>query len=341
MTDRAAPLVTTLSVLAFLGWLAVASDGGRDAIAARTDPLDGRSDAPLREPVSACALPVGWYVADVDPRFGAPRDSVSTAVLKATEMWEEGAGRELFAERRDGEGIPVRLIYDHRQARTDERVREEGLVRRQDESLALETADLARAWEEQHDARASYLAEHAELAEAVIEHNVAVRGWNERGGAPERVAVELTGEGERLRRVEERLAVAARRLQREEDALRDAELELTERITARNAEAGRLARTYGRVAVESGAYLGSAGGGPPGREGAYREIRVFRFQGGDELVGVLAHELGHAMGLGHVDEEGALMHGLHGRSRSEGGPRPLHSADVAALEARCGWSTSR
>jgi CxxC motif-containing protein (DUF1111 family) len=57
-------------------------------------------------------------------------------------------------------------------------------------------------------------------------------------------------------------------------------------------------------------------------------------------VWVLAHELGHALGIGHVDEPGAVMNALlhEGGELEPGRGRPvaLAAADRAALVALCG-----
>ena len=84
--------------------------------------------------------------------------------------------------------------------------------------------------------------------------------------------------------------------------------------------------------VESGRYSYVPGEG--------RRIEVYRAASYDELVVVLAHELGHALGIGHVDEAGAVMHAtLHeGGLLKPGRDRPLElsAADRAALAAVCG-----
>lgn len=69
-------------------------------------------------------------------------------------------------------------------------------------------------------------------------------------------------------------------------------------------------------------------------------LAMTRAESYDELVLVLAHELGHALGIGHVDEPGAVMHAMlhEGGMLEPGRDRPLElsAADRAALIAVCG-----
>ena len=65
-----------------------------------------------------------------------------------------------------------------------------------------------------------------------------------------------------------------------------------------------------------------------------RRIRVFRYDSAEDLVFVLAHELGHALGLGHASQSGAVMSEVS-TFDDRAGPPGLHPRDVEMLDARC------
>lgn len=66
-----------------------------------------------------------------------------------------------------------------------------------------------------------------------------------------------------------------------------------------------------------------------------REIRVYRFDGPSDLERTVAHELGHALGLGHATTEGAIMSERFELGSEPARPAALHSADVELLREAC------
>ena len=64
-----------------------------------------------------------------------------------------------------------------------------------------------------------------------------------------------------------------------------------------------------------------------------KEITIYQYQDLDDLILILAHELGHALGLAHVDDPKAVMHEILGDQDLD--TLTLTSADVRALRTVC------
>ena len=63
-------------------------------------------------------------------------------------------------------------------------------------------------------------------------------------------------------------------------------------------------------------------------------ITIYQFNDTADLILVLAHELGHALGLGHVEDPKAVMHYLMGEQDLDA--LTLMPDDITALRAVCG-----
>jgi hypothetical protein len=174
-------------------------------------------------------------------------------------------------------------------------------------------------------------------------------------GNLERDRLELEGAETLLLEWHERIDAAKREFDRATGRLARAELErmladLNADISAYNRRATDMQQRAEDFRARVGRY-NEATAGAPVESGRYsynredgRRIEVFRAESFDELVWVLAHELGHALGIDHVADPGSVMHAmLHdGGELNSGRARPvtLGAADHAALAEVCGAAVS-
>jgi chromosome segregation ATPase len=266
-----------------------------------------------------CRAPLEYSVGRLDEGFKMSESEFLKAIAEAEAIWEEGIGKDLFVYDPDGK-LPVNLIYDERQATAD---RNEALELEVDETK--ESADtVKREFEtlrDTYEARErEYEALLADFKAQQADYVADVRYWNDRGGAPEGEYKKLEAEGARLKSLhasleEKRLEV--NRLAREVNSRVDAYNRLVKDINSTIETINESADKE----FEQGEYIS---------EGRSALINIYEFRERSQLVRVIAHELGHALGIDHNDNPESIMHYINKSDSLEASVE-----DIASLRAAC------
>jgi chemotaxis protein histidine kinase CheA len=275
-----------------------------------------------------CPVPINYRLGEIDSSFTLSEVEAKQYIEEATAVWEDVAAQDLFIYNDDA-AFTINFIFDERQAMADAQIFDRDRldsIAEQNEAFRTQIADIQSSYQRRQTA---FNAAREAYDSRLQSYNDEVRQANDRGGATPAVFAELE-----LERVS--LASESEELRVEADALNNLAQQLNELST----EGNRLVETYNQ---EVRTYNADYGATHEFTQGDYRggEINIYKFSNQFELVSVLAHEFGHALGIDHIEEPGSLMYYL---LDDELDSMPtLSDSDIAAYQTECadqGFSAS-
>ncbi len=270
-----------------------------------------------------CRSPIAYSIGSFDARFGISKADFIKYIGQAENIWETPSVKQLFAYKESGD-LNINLIYDYRQEATD-KLQKLGLVVKEDKnSYDTLKAKYTALQADYTQKKSLYEAAVASFDRRKKAYEAEVEYWNKHGHITETAYNQINSEKDALNEEIQNLNQIQTALNAQVD-------EINNLVTVLNRLANSLNLDvvgYNRVGESAGAEFeeGDYQQGP-----GYKKIDIYQFDNSQKLVRVLAHELGHALGLEHINNPKAIMYKLN-----QGTNETLTADDLLALKKHCG-----
>ncbi len=246
---------------------------------------------------SPCDTPRTYHIGSIDPKYNLTQEKFIFSINQASDIWSNAEKKELFSYDPKGT-IQINLVYDQRSLLNSQINDLNSKVKEQQNALDPQIAD--------------YKKRSAEFRAKITQLNNDIEYWNGKGGAPPDEY--------------EKLINRQKSLQIEADSLKNEAVSLNQSTNLYNEQVGQLHQTVDSFnqelsfKPEEGEYIYDNG---------EETINIYFDNSQSELEHTLAHELGHALGIGHNNNVSSIMYPRTTEAIS------LSADDKVGLEKAC------
>ncbi|MDX1641663.1 MAG: matrixin family metalloprotease [Balneolaceae bacterium] len=274
--------------------------------------------------VPPCSEPITVRVGAVDERFDISPDEVEELIQEVARTWSDAADTNVIEYNEEGE-IAVNLVYAEEQRLSDREEQLRDRLEGQELSIAAHEREYERMQREYERDVQQYEQESRRVQQTINQLNRWVNQMNDAGGFNERDLERYEERKSEIESLKRQLAQRESVLQRKANEINNKVTFLNEKIDDKNQLTDEYNRTFsGERQFTQGQYEWNA---------ENRNINVFHFMDKNELRLVLAHEMGHSLGIAHVENPKSVMYRLMGsQTRSD---IELTAEDIEALKKVC------
>jgi flagellar biosynthesis chaperone FliJ len=268
----------------------------------------------------SCLKPFRYTIGTVDPRFNLSADDLLLVAKDAEKTWDRQSGRNLFEYDPESQ-FKINLIFDERQSASNE-------ADELSQSLEQLEASHQKITNQYEDLSGTYAQKVAKYNQNVAgyegklkKYNDEVDYWNKHGGISDDKYDDLKSDKNALGDLH--------------DKLEKERAEVNSLAGKTNALVSKEKSVVNEYNASVSTYKIKYGGGREFEKGLYDgiEINIYQFKQTADLRLTIVHELGHALGIGHIDDPKSIMYYLLSDQNMEN-PQ-LSMEDLNALKATC------
>ena len=268
-----------------------------------------------------CVRPIGYKIGSVDSRFGVSEAQFIEDIKQASSIWSDSIGKPLFIYDPKGP-LTMSLVYDTRQQTTQQEKKLKTVIDQTTETASSAKAEYQAAQAKYVAAKGAYADQLAQYTAAQDAYNARVVAFNRSSGTSQTELAALQSQKQSLQSQQNTLEVKRGQV----NALAARANSLVESYNALVDTVNTHVETFNSDGLagtqfEEGVYISDEQG---------RRIDIYQFDSQTTFIRVLAHELGHALGLDHDAGVESIMNPVN-----EGKNLSLSEADLQELRGAC------